>query len=166
MSLLEHPHHKHTPRNVNELHKAEHGLNTRIAVTLTRIVGSMPTAYVFALLALVGLFAILGWLSPIVVLLVAWLSQTFLQLVFLPILSVGQNVLGRHQELQAEEQFATTQKSYHDIEQIMQHLEAQDAELLRQSTMLLELMEQTKRPQPTSKLKAVRVIGKTEQVNE
>ena len=31
--------------------------------------------------------------------------------------------------------------SYHDIEQIMQHLSAQDAELLRHTKMLIHLLE-------------------------
>ncbi len=145
MSLFEHKQLVHKLRNVNDVHQAEQGINTRIAVALTRIVGSMPTAYVFVALALVGLCAILGWFNPLVALLVAWLSQTLIQLVLLPVIMVGQNVLSRHQELQADEMFATTEKSYHDIEQIIQHLEAQDVELLKQSQMLFELM-QVRRP--------------------
>ena len=38
------------------------------------------------------------------------------------VIMVGQGLLGRQQELQAEEQFKTTITSYHDIEQIMEHL--------------------------------------------
>lgn len=53
----------------------------------------------------------------------------------------NQNVLGRKAELQAEEQFRTTMSTYHDIEQIMQHLSAQDAELLRHAKMLEHLLE-------------------------
>jgi hypothetical protein len=135
------PHHK--PRNVNEQHKAEleaSGVNTRIAVGLTKSVGTMWTAYSFAVLAIIGLLAILGWLPALVALLVVWASQTFIQLVMLPILSVGQNVLGRHAELMAEEQFNTTMNTYHHIEEIMQHLSAQDAELLRHTKMLIHLL--------------------------
>lgn len=122
----------HHPRNVNHAHKAEQqsaGWNTRIAVLLTRIVSNMWCAYAFAALALVGLLGILGYLSPVVILLVAWVSQTFLQLCFLPILSVGQSVLSRHQELQADETYQFTVKSYHDIEQVMNRLSTQDTAL-------------------------------------
>src|SRR6266566_428005 len=142
-SLFQHTPFLHKPRNVNVQHKAEQeasGVNMRIAVGLTKSVGTMWTAYSFAVLAITGLLAILGWLPPVVALLVAWLSQTFLQLVFLPILSVGQNVLGRHAELMAEEQFNTTINSYHAIEEIMQHLSAQDAELLKHTKMLIHLL--------------------------
>src|SRR5216683_621948 len=142
--LFERTSHLYAPRNVNALHKAElaaAGFNTRFAVALTQRVGTMWTAYTFAVLAIIGLFAILGVLTPLVALLVSWVSQTFIQLVLLPIIMVGQNVLGRKSELQADEQFNTTQKSYHDIEQIIQHLSAQDAELLKQSHMIINLLK-------------------------
>jgi NADH pyrophosphatase NudC (nudix superfamily) len=51
------------------------------------------------------------------------------------------SVLSRHVKLQADEQFNTTMSTYHDIEQIMQHLSAQDAELLRHAKMLIHLLE-------------------------
>jgi hypothetical protein len=142
-SLFQHNPFPHKPRNVNVLHKAEleaSGVNTRIAVGLTKSVGTMWTAYSFAVLAIVGLLAILGWLPPLVALLVVWASQTFIQLVMLPILSVGQNVLGRHAELMADEQYNTTISTYHDIEEIKQHLSAQDVELLKHTKMLIHLL--------------------------
>lgn len=131
MSIYTHFPHPHKLKNANDVHAAtQTGLNARIAVTLTRVVGSMPTAYTFVVLALCGLLAILGVLSPIVALLVAWLSQTFIQLVLLPVIMVGQNVLSKHQEAQADEMFATSQHSFSDIEQIMEHLDAQDGKIL------------------------------------
>jgi hypothetical protein len=101
----------------------------------------MWTAYLFAVLAFIGLFGLLGWLNPFVFLLTTWISQQFLQLVLLPVILVGQNVLSRKAELQADEQFHTTISTYHDIGQIMQHLSAQDAELLRHTKMLIHLLE-------------------------
>ncbi len=145
-ALFDHEHHPYLPRNVNQLHEAElkaSGVNTRIAVGLTKRVGTMWTAYAFAALAVVGLMAIVGVLSPIVALLVVWISQTFLQLTLLPIIMVGQNVLGKKSEIQADEQFKTTMTSYKDIELVMQHLTAQDAELLRHTRMLIHLLEKS-----------------------
>lgn len=142
--LFHHESHQHEPRNVNLLHTAEQaaeGINTKIAIKLTNSVGTMWTAYAFALIAVIGLFGILNLFNPIVALLVAWASQTFIQLTLLPVIMVGQNVLGRKAELQADEQFRTTMSTYHDIEQIMQHLSAQDAELLRHAKMLMQLLE-------------------------
>ncbi len=47
------------PRNVNRVHAAEiaaAGFNTHLAVWLTEHVGSMWTAYGFAVIAIIGLF--------------------------------------------------------------------------------------------------------------
>lgn len=143
-SLFHHEARPHKPHNVNLLHEAEQkaeGINTKIAIVLTNSVGSMWTAYLFIIIAIVGLLAILNVFSPLVALLVAWASQTLIQLVLLPVIMVGQNVLNRKTELQAEEQFNTTMSTYHDIEQIMQHLVAQDTELLRHAHMLEHLLE-------------------------
>lgn len=129
---------RHVPQNVNLLHEAEQAtasLNMRFAVWLTKRVGDMWTAYAFAFLALIGLLGILGILPPIIVLLVQWFSQTFLQLVFLPILSVGQSVLSRHQELQAEE-------VYHHMIQVNQDADAIKARQDEHSAQLGTLVAQ------------------------
>jgi len=146
--LYQYARHPHEPRNINAVHAQEQqaaGFNANLAVWLTKHVGTMWTAYTFVVLSLIGLLAILGILSPIVALLIAWVSQTFLQLVLLPIIMVGQNVLGRKSELMAEEQFNTTIKTYQDIEQIMAHLCAQDAELLKQTSAILEIEQRLKK---------------------
>ena len=91
-------------------------------------------------LAIIGLFAILGLLSPIVVLLLHGYRKHY-PTGFIAIIMVGQGVLGRKAELQSEEQFNTTINTYHDIEQIMEHLSAQDAELLKQSHMLFHMIK-------------------------
>jgi len=143
-ALFKHTPHPHQPRNVNEVQKEEQaqaGFNTAIAVFLTTRVGTMWAAYSFAVLAVVGLLAILNILPPVVALLVAWSSQTFIQLVMLPIIMVGQNVLGRKSELQADEAFVTTQKTYHDLCEVIEHLSAQDAELLKQTHMIIHLLK-------------------------
>ncbi|HEY6426037.1 MAG TPA: hypothetical protein VIX84_02295, partial [Acidimicrobiales bacterium] len=78
--------------------------NQAFAVKVTGAVGSMTCAYVFSLLSLLSLPAVLsafnvfsgvfpGWLiKTSVIALVAWIAQTFLQLVLLSVIMVGQNV--------------------------------------------------------------------------
>lgn len=127
---MPHPHTTHHAAARHEDEQASAGFNQRIAVRLTTIVGSMSTAYSFILLALIGLAGILGWLPPVALVLVAWFSQTFLQLVLLPVISVGQNVLGRKAEIQADEAYKFTINSYHDIEQVMAHLDMQDQKIV------------------------------------
>ncbi|MEC5149134.1 hypothetical protein [Cryobacterium sp. GrIS_2_6] len=65
-------------------------LNQRIGARITRIVGTMWAAYLFTLLALVSLPAVIA--SGDSVILVAWIAQTLLQLVLLPVIIVGQNL--------------------------------------------------------------------------
>ena len=139
------PHPARAVRNANAVHTEEHlarSLNLRIAVVLTRFVGSMPTAYLFVLLALVGLLAILGIFPLLLVLLVAWTSQTLLQLVLLPVIMVGQNVLSQKQEIQADEQFHAVLKSEHEIAEMIHHLDAQDDELLRQTREIAAITQE------------------------
>lgn len=63
--------------------------NDRLATGITRVVSTMWCAYGFAGLALVSLpVAISGGVGPIV----AWVAQTFLQLVLLSIIMVGQKL--------------------------------------------------------------------------
>jgi uncharacterized membrane protein len=72
--------------------------NSWLAIKVTNMVGSMWTAYLFALLTLVSLPAAIASKNSIVI--VAWIAQTFLQLVLLPIIMVGQNVQSsKHDEV-------------------------------------------------------------------
>ena len=63
-------------------------LNARFGLFVTLAVGTMWCAYLFTLLALVSLPAALGTHNKLII--VAWIAQTFLQLILLPIIIVGQ----------------------------------------------------------------------------
>lgn len=114
-------HHKPNENVINPkklLKKEETGINkfnTWLAIKITNGVGTMWTAYIFSLLALVSLPAILtagnfvqkgtfpSWLVSVsLIALVAWIAQTFIQLVLLPIIMVGQNVIQGQQAAKAE----------------------------------------------------------------
>lgn len=76
-------------------------MNDWLAIRITRAVGSMPCAYVFTALALVSLPSVIRTGS--VVQIVAWVAQTFLQLVLLSVILVGQRLADAgHQERHAE----------------------------------------------------------------
>jgi low affinity Fe/Cu permease len=64
--------------------------NTKLAAKITSGVSTMWCAYAFALIALISLPAALKTGDLIII--VAWVAQTFLQLVLLSIIMVGQNV--------------------------------------------------------------------------
>ncbi len=137
-----HPHpDRHRIRNANSEHIERHvqSFNEKFAVFLTRNVGSMATAYAFVFLALIGLLSILGYLTPLVALLVTWLSQTFIQLVLLPVIMVGNNTISKHQEIQADIVFKDTEENLRDAKLLIEHLNAQDTELIKHTEMLSKL---------------------------
>ena len=129
----------HIPKLVlnRQVHKEIHGdsmmarINTRLAVGITKIVGSMWCAYAFALLALVSLPAALSSHSPIII--IAWIAQTFLQLVLLPIIIVGQNVQAAASDARAE--------SDHQTLMAIHTLTAEVHDIALRQTEILKILE-------------------------
>jgi hypothetical protein len=77
--------------------------NDAVAVWITKRVGTMWAAYLFVLISLVSFpQALMAFLHGDTVTGIAWLSQSFLQLVLLPIILVGQNVIAAGQDARAE----------------------------------------------------------------
>jgi hypothetical protein len=103
------------------------GINGRIGMFITTIVGTMWVAYLFAGLALVSLPAAIS--SHNTIILVAWVAQTFLQLVLLPVIIVGQNVQASAADKRAQETYADAEAILHEALQLQAHLKAQDAVL-------------------------------------
>ena len=62
--------------------------NQRVAEKITSFVSTMWCAYIFAAIALISLPAAIS--SGKVLVIIAWIAQTFLQLVLLSIIMVGQ----------------------------------------------------------------------------
>jgi hypothetical protein len=99
------------------------GLNGKIGLGLTTAVGTMWCAYAFAVLALVVLpQAVNGGMLT----LVQWVSQTFIQLVMLSVIMVGQNILGRASDKRADMTYQDADATFHESEQIQAHLLDQD----------------------------------------
>jgi hypothetical protein len=103
------------------------GFNSRFALILTRAVGTMWCAYVFALLALVALPDALS--SGSILPLIQWISQTFIQLVMLSVIMVGQNILGSAADRRAEMTYTDADATLHETQQLQAHLQAQDVAL-------------------------------------
>ncbi len=101
------------------------GVNGKIALALTTIVGTMWCAYAFAILALIALPASLNGGSLLT--LIQWISQTFVQLVMLSVIMVGQNILGKSSDKRAEMTYKDADATFHEAEQIQEHLKVQDA---------------------------------------
>jgi hypothetical protein len=103
------------------------GFNGKVALALTTIVGTMWCAYAFAVLALIALPSALskGDLQTMI----SWISQTFIQLVMLSVIMVGQNILSRASDKRAEMTYKDAEATFQEAEQIQAHLKEQDAAL-------------------------------------
>lgn len=81
------------------LTKHEHvGFNGRLAMIITNAVSTMWCAYIFAGIALISLPAAINGGTAT---LIAWIAQTFLQLVLLSVIMVGQKVAAEASDKQA-----------------------------------------------------------------
>src|SRR5450756_2147897 len=59
--------------------------------------------------------------------LISWIAQTFLQLVLLSIIMVGQKVEGAAADTRADDTYKDAEAILHEALEIQKHLEAQDA---------------------------------------
>ena len=84
----------------------------------------MWCAYAFAALAFVSLSSAVA--SHSAVTLVSWVSQTFLQLVLLSVIIVGQNVLAAAADKRAEATYNDADAVLHEVVKLQEHLLAQD----------------------------------------
>jgi hypothetical protein len=102
-----------SPRVLKEAMGEAEGFNAKLAVLITRLVGTMWCAYLFTVIALIGLPPAL---KPGGEGIVSWIAQTFLQLVLLSVIMVGQNV----QSLAAD---ARSENTFKDAETILDRLD-------------------------------------------
>jgi hypothetical protein len=96
---IPHPRIEERARDGVHLTKDEHlGFNGRFALLITNVVSTMWCAYLFAIIALISLpAAIQGGTAT----LISWIAQTFLQLVLLSVIMVGQRVAAQASDKQA-----------------------------------------------------------------
>ena len=96
--------------------------NNSLAARITKTVGTMGCAYIFTIIALISLPAAIS--SGNVITIVGWVAQTFLQLVLLSIIMVGQSV-------QSSASDARTEKT-------LQHISADNDRILEEIKTVLK----------------------------
>jgi hypothetical protein len=104
-------------------------LNAKVGLRITLVVGTMWCAYLFTVLALVS--APSAFRTGNAIIIVAWIAQTFLQLVLLPIIIVGQNVQAVAADSRAQATYDDAAAVLEEAKQIQAHLSAQDDEIER-----------------------------------
>lgn len=115
-------------RNVHEAHRDQLGMLDRLAIWVTRRIGSI--GFFFIILAWTG--AWFGWntFGPTDVrfdpfpAFVLWLfiSNT-IQLFLLPLIMIGQNIEGRYAEVRAQADYDVNVRSERELEAVLMHLE-------------------------------------------
>jgi len=106
-------------------------LNKKVALALTKYVGTMTCFWVFCVLSLLSLPAVLSafhafhgvfpavLIKASIIALVAWVAQTFIQLVLLPALMVGQNLQNAAADARAAKTFEDVEDARNCIRQAL-----------------------------------------------
>ena len=142
---IPHPHLENRKEFLRKHREEVRGFNNHLAVKITNIVGTMWCAYAFALLALISLpEAVRTGTSA----LVAWVAQTFLQLVLLSIIMVGQKVAAAKSDRQLEQTYLDAEALLQindDMHKLLKQnhvLTEQINELVKRNTELVEQINQ------------------------
>lgn len=108
--------------------------NKKLAEKVTTFVSTMWCAYLFAAIALISLPAAIKTGNPIVI--VGWVAQTFLQLVLLSIIMVGQDNASKEMQKKIDE---THTASLGEFELAKQSREISGKELLKLQEITKEI---------------------------
>ena len=116
------------PSKTTDFRNAKHSnpfvrFNSKFGLKITLVVGTMWTAYIFTTIAL---FALPSAIKQGTYFVVVWLSSSFLQLVLLPIIIVGQNIQAAAADKRAEDTFKDAEAVLKEASEIQNHLLAQD----------------------------------------
>jgi hypothetical protein len=111
--------------------------NKWLAVKITQAVGTMWCAYAFAAIALYGLPQAL---RPGGEGLVSWIAQTFIQLVLLSIIIVGQNISQLASDVRAA-------KTFEDTELIVDRLDTRTQDGLTEVLEAVQKLEELLKPE-------------------
>jgi uncharacterized membrane protein len=113
-------------------------MNAKFGLKITLVIGTMWAAYAFTVLAL---FALPDAIKQGTYFVIVWLSSSFLQLVLLPIIIVGQNIQAAAADKRSEDTYKDAEAVLKEAEEIQKHLMAQDeaiGSIVEQLKILME----------------------------
>jgi uncharacterized membrane protein len=133
------------PVKTSDLRRVNHQnpfvrFNARFGLKITLVVGTMWAAYVFTVIAL---FALPSAITQGTYFIIVWLSSSFLQLVLLPIIIVGQNIQAAAADKRSEDTYKDAEAVLKEAEEIQKHLLAQDQAISDVIARLEKLMGPT-----------------------
>ncbi len=128
-----------SPAQIKRDVQAVDGFNSKVAVILTRVVGTMWAFWVFNGIAIVSLPSAIqtGQLTV----LINWISSNWIQLILLPALMVGQNL----QNVAAD---ARSAKTFQDVEVVLDRLDTNTEGGLKEVLDAIERLRKEPTPDP------------------
>ena len=93
-------------------------INERIAIKSTKYFGSMWTFWIFCIWAFLPLIPALEKYKETIL----YISSGFIQLAALPLIMVGQDLMGRNAELRAQEDHEMLKEQYQDIKALLEEI--------------------------------------------
>lgn len=147
MALFEHTPHKYKPRNVNQLHDDQLTFGQRVADKVASTVGSWP--FIIIQSVLLALWILLNTIAFIM----HWDGYPYILLNLMlsfqaaytgPFVLMSSNRQAAKDRLTAEHDYQINMKGEEEIRQLLQHLDAQDHELLKHTDMLIDLIRHVK----------------------
>ena len=140
------------PTKTTDLRKVNHQnpivrFNARFGLKITLVIGTMWAAYIFTVLAL---FALPDAIKQGTYFVIVWLSSSFLQLVLLPIIIVGQNIQAAAADRRAEDTYKDAEAVLKEAEEIQKHLLAQDEAIAALLVRVESLMPHSDGPAPAT----------------
>jgi hypothetical protein len=137
-------------------------INKAVAIALTKYVGTMSCFWVFCVLALFSLPAVLSGfhvfhnafpaviIKTSIIALVAWVAQTFIQLVLLPALMVGQNLQNEAADVRATKTFEDVEDARDSIKKALSLLDVHTEGGLKVILDAIENLRSDRVPHPPS----------------
>ncbi len=131
------------PKNVNAIHRKSLSKMEKLALFVTKRVGTMG----FFFIILIWTISWLSWnmfapknlrFDPYPAFVLWLFISNMVQIFLTPLIMIGQNIQGKHAELRAEHDFETNSKAEKEIETILLYLE-------NQQKTTLEILEKIKK---------------------
>lgn len=148
MKIYEHKPHKHKTQNINAVHADQLTFGQRIADQVANGMGSWK--FVIIQTAIVAVWIILNvWILlhpfdpyPLILLNLVFSTQAAYAS---PLILMSQNRQATKDRLMAEHDYQINLKNEEETRQLIQHLYEQDTELLKQTSMIIEILKHIKR---------------------
>lgn len=93
-------------------------INEKIAIKFTKYFGSMWTFWIFCIWAFIPLIPALEVYKETIL----YISSGFIQLAALPLIMVGQDIMGRTAEIRSQEDHEMIKEQYQNIKEMLEEI--------------------------------------------